>query len=381
MIARYFSGNLNEDEQQQLLAWVNEDPENEKQLFIMKDIYDAGASKLFFEEAETRAGWEKLRKQITHKKIYQITPPRMKHTHWATNIRRYAALFLMGILTGSFLLHLYSGLHDVDPAVVNVQPCEIHTNKGERVTIILPDGSTVKLNACSYLAYSADFGKNVRELQFAGEGYFDVKTNADVPFVVKTSGLNIKAFGTTFNVKAYADEDYVETTLVEGIVSVETTTNQNIVTLKPKQVITIPKHLTSDQNKELVKQITTDKEDSGLSQLSQVQSQKSEAVLIDKITPELYTSWKDDRWIVKSESLESLAKKIERKYDVAVSIEGEAIKKYSFTGTLRNYPLEQVLEIISLNAPIQYSVKEKDVTISEEKQMKKKYEKLIHSPD
>jgi hypothetical protein len=75
--------------------------------------------------------------------------------------------------------------------------------------------------------------------------------------------------------------------------------------------------------------------------------------------------------------LESLARKIERKYDVSVSIEEESIRGYVFSGTLKNYPLEQVLKVISPNAPIRYTINKKNVTISEAKQMKHKYDKLI----
>jgi len=106
---------------------------------------------------------------------------------------------------------------------------------------------------------------------------------------------------------------------------------------------------------------------------------RKEPVLRKNVKTEEYTSWKDDKWIINSENLESLAKKIERRYDVSVLIEDDASKKYVFSGTLRNYPLEQVLDIIRLNAPIQFSIKEKTVVIKEEKQLKKQYQKLIYS--
>ncbi len=377
LITRYFSGNLSQEELQQLLFWINENPENEKRLFLMKDLYDAGAATRLHEEAQTREGWDKLQKTIA-KKQKTDSVKKADHPHWISRIRRYAAIFVLGALAGSLCVYFFPTTQGKEPIAAIAKQCEITTGKGERATIILPDGSTVKLNACSSLSYPDDFGKKSRELQFAGEGYFDVRTNADIPFVVKTSGLNIKALGTTFNVKAYTDEDVVETTLVRGLVTIENDRNRNIVTLKPDQVITIPKKLiatTSDQE-----QLVTKKSSVEEGKIQTPEKAEQKAVLIDKIEPALYTSWKDDRWIIKSESLESLAKKMERKYDVEFSFEDEASKKYVFAGTLKDYPLEQILEVIRLNAPIQYVVKEKSVTISEDQQLKKKYKQLIQTP-
>ncbi|MDR1173145.1 MAG: FecR family protein [Bacteroidales bacterium] len=380
LITRYFSGNISPEEQQYLLAWVNANPENEEKLFLMKDIYDAGATIRLHEEAKTREGWDKLQKIIAEKqKTTSAAIGKVNYPHWTDHIRRYAAIFVLGVSAGLLSAHFYSKSQNKEQAAVIAGQCEIKTGKGERVTITLPDGSTIKLNACSSLSYPDDFGRNLRELQFTGEGYFDVQTNADMPFVVKTSGLNIKALGTTFNVRAYADEDVVETTLVKGLVTVENDRNRNIATLKPNQVIAIPKKLiatTGDREQFVTEKSSTYRE----KEVQMPEKAEQKAVLTDRIEPAVYTSWKDGRWIIRSESLESLAKKMERKYDVEFSFEDEASKKYVFAGTLKDYPLEQILEVIRLNAPIQYAVKEKNVIISEDKQLKKKYKQLIQSP-
>jgi transmembrane sensor len=89
---------------------------------------------------------------------------------------------------------------------------------GGRSEVILPDGSKVKLNAGSNISYSNNFGYAERNILLEGEGYFEVETNPQIPFVVEASGLKIKAFGTIFNVKAYPEEEEITTTLVEGMV-------------------------------------------------------------------------------------------------------------------------------------------------------------------
>lgn len=372
---RYFSGSIGEEDRLALLSWLNESPENEQQLFLMKDIYDTGIATQFYEEAQTSEGWKKLQKaiaQIQRQKTLSAT--RVMRPHWMEHFRKYAAILIIGFLCGMLLVHFYPVSQNNELSAI-AGKCEIKTGKGERVTVTLPDGSTVKLNACSYLSYPANFGNEARHLQFTGEGYFDVRTNPDMPFVVQTSGLNIKAFSTTFNIKAYEDEDVVETTLVKGMVAIENEHHQKMITLEPNQVITISKKLIATGSN--LEQLVTKKPD-----VAEPTPKKPEqkAVLMDKIEPAVYTSWKDDRWVIQSESLESLAKKMERKYDVIFSFKDEESKRYIFSGTLKDYPLEQILTVIKLNAPIQYTVKEKYVTISEDKQLKHKFKPLI-APD
>ena len=342
LIARFLGGNINEEEQRRLLAWIHENPDNEKRLFVLKDIYDGAAGKRLFEEAKTQERWEELLPRLTPHK------PTTKSLRWTTQWRRYAAVWLIGVLcTAACLYFFYRGDNPQERAV---STCHVTTEKGDMATVTLPDGSVVRLNACSSITYQSDYGVSAREVVFSGEAFFDVQTNPGIPFTVKTFGLNIKAYGTSFNVKAYPDEEVIETTLVRGRVVIEDDESKQLVALAPDQVATIGQNSTG-----------------------------REAVLQENVETEVYTSWKDDRWVIASENLESLAKKIERRYDISILID-EASKKYVFSGTLRNYPLEQVLEIIRLNAPIQYAVREKTVVIKEEKQMKKQYQKLIYSP-
>ena len=376
---RYFTGNATVEEKRQLLAWLNESPDNERELFILKDIYESGIAANQSIDAQTEEGWRQLKKMIDASPQHE-----KKQARWLRLIRNYAAIFMLGVLLGSFTVLYLKGSHSTGDATHEpvAKQFEIRTEKGERATVHLPDGSKVALNACSYLSYTADFNENARELTLIGEGYFDVQTNPDLPFTVKTSGLNIKAFGTVFNVRAYSDEDVVETTLVEGDVTIETLTHQKIVSLRPSQVITIPKELIGN-NREHEYISRTETQDRKVKQdntsLRAKEPKKAEAVLINNINPEVYVSWKDNKWVIKSESLESLATKIERKYDVEISIEEESLKNYVFSGTLKNYPLEQVLETIRLTAPIKYIINENNVIISEDKELKKRYEKLILS--
>lgn len=83
----------------------------------------------------------------------------------------------------------------------------------------LPDGSEVTLNQSSQLSYLPSFGAKVRLVELAGEAFFQVKRDEQVPFVIKTQEGEVKVLGTSFNVRSYPNEDvfeiYVETGKVQ----------------------------------------------------------------------------------------------------------------------------------------------------------------------
>lgn len=107
------------------------------------------------------------------------------------------------------------------------------TPKGGTYQITLPDGTTVWLNAASTLTYPGHFTGDERVVELEGEAYFDVSERwsaagdpttgahvSRVPFKVISNSQTIEVLGTQFNVNAYADEQAIRTTLVEGSVRI-----------------------------------------------------------------------------------------------------------------------------------------------------------------
>ena len=92
--------------------------------------------------------------------------------------------------------------------------------QGGEYNLRLADGTEVWLFAESELYFPIRFRGKSREVYLSGEGYFEVRRDTARPFVVRTDAVNVRVLGTSFNVKAYADEATVETSLVEGRVSV-----------------------------------------------------------------------------------------------------------------------------------------------------------------
>ena len=116
-----------------------------------------------------------------------------------------------------------------------MQPTSLQTvsTMAETRNVILPDGSSVLLNRHSSLSYPKRFKSDNREVQLTGEAYFEVASNVEVPFIVKTADMEITVLGTSFNVKAYPEDENVVTTLVSGKVSQEYTKSEEEVILNP----------------------------------------------------------------------------------------------------------------------------------------------------
>lgn len=121
----------------------------------------------------------------------------------------------------------------------------------------LPDGSEVTLNRHSRLNYPESFGKE-RIVELNGEAYFEVSKNPQKPFRVKANGVTVSVLGTHFNVNAYAADSLVETTLLEGSVSVCNNANGEQKILKPNETAiyrkttgTLSIHAMKDAQKEI----------------------------------------------------------------------------------------------------------------------------------
>lgn len=107
--------------------------------------------------------------------------------------------------------------------------------RGKEFSIVLSDGTSVKLNSDSKLKYPIIFDREKREVSIVGEAYFRVAKDVSRPFIVKTPDYYIRVTGTEFNVRSY--DKSTATTLVEG--SVEITVNDIVYKMRPGQQATI----------------------------------------------------------------------------------------------------------------------------------------------
>jgi ferric-dicitrate binding protein FerR (iron transport regulator) len=114
-----------------------------------------------------------------------------------------------------------------------VQYNTLTTPRARQQQLVLPDGSRIWLNAESSIRFPAAFTGETREVEISGEVYFEINPDKTKPFIVKVQQSSVVVLGTHFNVMAYSDEAFLETTLLEGAVSFRSNNEQMI--LKPGQ--------------------------------------------------------------------------------------------------------------------------------------------------
>lgn len=225
------------------------------------------------------------------------------------------------------------------------------TRRGSRTKLVLPDSSTVWLNAGSTLDYPQQFNGKTRDVRLQGEAYFEITKNADQPFFVHTRSFNIKVLGTGFNVRAYPDEDSAVTALVHGSVEVIPTGKKSIF-LKPNEKITLPVNIIAEENKKRKHAIAAGGE--------VMQAPRPMTVIQDSIQVE--TAWVYNKLAFRKMPLENVAMLLEKWFGADIRFKNGEKKALRFTGVYNDERLEEILLSLEATGSFHYA-KDKRGTI------------------
>lgn len=272
-----------------------------------------------------------------------VTKVRKLKWYWAAAaIIAVAGLFVFGksILT-----------NHTDESLANKEANEISTRPGSKSKIQLPDGSIVMLNSGSKLIYNKDYGIDNREVTLVGEGFFDVKKNKEKPFIIHTADINIKVLGTVFNVKAYPEDKKTEASLIRGSieVTIKNRPNDKII-LSPSEKLVVENGLMPDkksQQKEAGELVAAP---AGLNTVMAINKLKYSPV--DSSVAE--TLWIENKLVFRDESFEELAMRMQRWYDVSITIQNELLAEKRMTGIFERETIEQALEALKISIPFHY---------------------------
>lgn len=242
----------------------------------------------------------------------------------------------------------------VEPVAVN----EVVTNAGSKSSVHLPDGSLVILNTGSKLTYNKDFGVEGREINLTGEAFFDIAHNEQIPLIVHAGNVEIKVKGTAFNVKAYSEDSIVEAALIRGSIEVFSKSDpERKILLRPNEKILIGKSATITSSEKDVKH----------------SSVKEEIFSLGKIKPNPADSsiseiaWIENKLAFYKEPFESLAKKMERWYNVSIHFTDDRLEKLTFTGSFEKEDIVQALDALRQSTPFQYTIENRNVIIKKNK--------------
>ncbi|WP_412465973.1 FecR family protein [Pedobacter sp. KLB.chiD] len=214
----------------------------------------------------------------------------------------------------------------------------ITTPIGGQYAVILPDGSKVWLNAGSSLKYPTAFAENGREVALTGEGYFEVAhregPKGRVPFSVtvvknQTPSERVEVLGTHFNINAYADEPFINTTLLIGSVKVALNNNKAAL-LKPGQTARL----------------------------------SNENIKVQQADTEMAVAWKNGEFVFR-EDLRSAMRKVARWYDVEIIYDETAPEDLMLGGWMsRGTNISEVLNHIQLTGKVHFKLEGRRVIVS-----------------
>ena len=230
-------------------------------------------------------------------------------------LMRYAAFLTIPLLLSSLILgYLYWGATDTEEKYA-----EVMAATGSVIRYELPDHSVVWLNSGSTLRYPTVFKKDNRNVELKGEAYFEVESDKEHPFIVKTKQLTVEATGTAFNVNAYAPDHVAAVTLVKGKVA---------VTLDQKKTISLSPGEKIDYNL------------------------ATSLYNVNKTNTYKWCSWKDGILIFRDDPLEYVFKRLGQTYNVEFILKDAELGKYSYKATFEGESLNEILRLLEMSAPI-----------------------------
>ena len=204
--------------------------------------------------------------------------------------------------------------------------------RGGEYTVVLNDGTRVRLNADSELRFPVKFVGNERKVFLKGEAYFEVERDTSRPFRVDVHGdAIIEVLGTEFNVNAYPENAEIFATLVLGKVRVADLQTDSTVVLLPNQQAAL----------------------------------SGAGINVKEVNPEDFISWINGRFYFEKMPLEEILIQLGRWYDLQVFWANEELKSYEFTGAIwRDNTIRQTLDMIEKTTDVCFTVSGRTVTVN-----------------
>ncbi|MDR2919243.1 MAG: DUF4974 domain-containing protein [Tannerella sp.] len=298
-----------------LIGWLDENESNSILFKQYKRIWDESKYYMEKEAFDTGKAWDKIHHIHQEKEKFRRRLKNFSYT-------------ISGVAATIFIILMLSFL-----GVLNGKPetlVSMATDYGNRSEITLPDGSVVRLNSGSDITYAYNPRKKVREVSFQGEGFFDISKSKE-PFVIKLENdLEVTVLGTSFNLYAYAGDQIIQASLVEGCIELNHTGRT-------------------------------------------LQMNAGEMAVYDKETNQLKLSegilshaygWLENKLYMNDMSLSDVCKHLERWYNVDISVQKELGENLRYNGVIKEESIVDVLDALSRLSHIDYHIKGKHIYIT-----------------
>lgn len=287
------------------------------QLWFGLDFRLVEHPKALIEEALAETVWKMAERKNTH---FAKRPIRRLYEQFA----RIAAILIIPIILYTTYIQFFKVEQNL--AEATSQLVTVSSQTGTITNMVLPDGSKVCLNAGSSISYPNHFYGSTRNVLLIGEAYFQVVKNKMKPMIVSAGNVNLKVYGTSFNVNAFPSEASVKVTLVEGSISLSSQCGKlkgkDEFFIKPGQTVTY-----FDNSKKL----TVQNEDTFF-----------------------YTAWKDGILVFRNNSFATVLKQLSRKFNVDIELRDQNLASIPMDATFRDENINEILRLLALSTPFRY---------------------------
>lgn len=301
LLQKYLSGDATEHEKMQVVCWVNEHPDHLREYMALRKMRDI----------VTWQSPDAMTKKLVKKGVSMRIVLRefMK-----------VAVVIAVVLSG---VYFFSGKEqDTDVAVQT-----IYVPTGQRAELVLSDGTKVWLNSHTRFVFPNRFGRDTRNVQLDGEGYFEVAKDSAHPFIVETAKYNVRVLGTEFDVKAYDSDSIWEAYLLKGAVELYASgSSQKLLKLTPNTMACM-------QGDRLVKKMIERRDD---------------------------FLWREGILSFNNMPVDEMMKELQRYYAIKIEVNNKRLLQRYYTGKFRvKDGIEHVLRVLQLNNHFTY-VKDDD---------------------
>ena len=209
---------------------------------------------------------------------------------------------------------------------------ELEVPRGGEYKVRLADGTLVYLNSATRMKYPVKFDEKERKVYLSGEAYFEVAKDPERPFFVEMEGVEVRVYGTSFNVNTH-QEGNIQTVLVKGSIGVKVLSSGMESMIRPGQMAEF--------------------------------KQGDTKVDVKDVNVAVYTDWKDGIFRFENQRLEDILAVLSNWYDMNVFYQTVSVKELHFSGYMERYKdVSVILEAITLSTGVTFSIQGKTIIVS-----------------
>ena len=309
----------NKNKEEALVAWLAGESEVKPepgisasgQIHDLEQTWDLAGTSHAWRNSNPDKAWSKISKEI-------MTEPRVIYLK-RFNFLRYAAIFIALFAIGS-ITYLLTRSHSTEPVQMAsagpvMNTIQTTSNPASPTTVILPDGTSIKMNANSTLKYPEKFTDSERAVEFTGEAYFDVVHDELHPFVVEMKNIRVEDIGTSFNIMAYPGKDQVVVNVTDGSVRlVDTNRKESAI-------------LVAGTN-------------------GKIRYEKGKIEVSNELSPN-FMAWITKELTFHRTPLSVVFDELENIYHVKIEITDPRIAKIAYTANFEKFQLEDIVNVIA----------------------------------